>query len=394
VGSLADRCLRLEVGLVGWSEIERVLSEVPASVWVAVVVANAGALATTWSAARRRIRHAGGRAGAALGAESGRGRDAALTVATLLPALFFFVMVLAGSFHGLVAFGYHTLGWRGGWELLVPATLDGVSLAFAMLAFRAVRRGRPPDRCYRVVWAAAVASATINFGYEYGQSGNMLAGGYVGLLSLFAMVMFDELLSQFEQGARTLRRENPKFGWRWVTWPTNTFLAAVAWRNHPPAEGTPGTVLNAVENLQRVRSLKRDARTGRGNHRSATGRQLLQPSREAVAEDEPQTHDGRAWPSRPSRTPNGPRANGEVRMPTTAATVRQWLRIWVVLCADPSLAASPLTDDEYARATFGVRARQLRNIRFAAGTGALRRRAEELGVALPEGYVDQAIPRQ
>src|SRR5690606_2944876 len=104
----------------------------------------------------------------------------------------------------------------------------------------AVRRGGHPDRCYRVVWGAASASAAINFSYEFGQSGNMIAGGYVGLLSVMSMVMFHEFLSQFENaieeegtGPRT-RRQNPKFGLRWLTWPTNTFLAAVAWRNHPP----------------------------------------------------------------------------------------------------------------------------------------------------------------
>jgi hypothetical protein len=72
-------------------------------------------------------------------------------------------------------FGLNVPGWRNGWEYLVPATLDGVSIAFAFLAFRAVRRGKAPDRCYRVVWGAAGASASINFSYEYGQSGNLLA---------------------------------------------------------------------------------------------------------------------------------------------------------------------------------------------------------------------------
>jgi hypothetical protein len=43
-----------------------------------------------------------------------------------------------------------------------------------------------------------------------------------------------------------IRRENPKFGLRWLTWPTNTLLSAIAWRNRPPAEGTPGMVAAAV----------------------------------------------------------------------------------------------------------------------------------------------------
>jgi len=59
-----------------------------------------------------------------------RRRDTALTVAALVPAALFLVMLVAGSMHGLVAFGLEVLGWRDGWEYLVPATLDGVSVAF------------------------------------------------------------------------------------------------------------------------------------------------------------------------------------------------------------------------------------------------------------------------
>jgi hypothetical protein len=36
---------------------------------------------------------------------------------------------------------------------------------------------------------------------------------------------------------------------RWLTWPSNTLCAAIAWRNYPPAEGTDATVLNAVDKL-------------------------------------------------------------------------------------------------------------------------------------------------
>jgi Protein of unknown function (DUF2637) len=289
------------------------------------------------------------------------------------------------------------LGWRGGWQLLVPATLDGVSLAFAMLAFRAVRKGRSPDRSRRVVLVAAAASATINYGYEYDTSGNMLAGGYVGLLSLFAMFLFDELLAQFETQVQTLRRDNPKFGLRWLTWPSNTFCAAVAWRNHPPADGTPGTMRNAIENLERVRVVKRSARMRRRHNGSTT---VMAPRpvslTRASADTEPAEHGWRAHdpasPSRTGRTGSGRAASrlrqAEVRVPTTAATVRQWAALWVDMCADPTLVSGPLTDDEVALTRFGVRARQLRNVRYAASTGALRRRAAELDVTLPPAYVD------
>ena len=99
-------------------------------------------------------------------------------MAALIPAALFLVMVIAGSMHGLVAFGREVLQRHDGWEFLVPGTLDGVSVAFGFLAFRAVRRGKAPDRCYRVVWGAVGASAAINFTYEFDKSSNALAGGY------------------------------------------------------------------------------------------------------------------------------------------------------------------------------------------------------------------------
>jgi hypothetical protein len=83
----------------------------------------------------------------------------------------------------------------------------------------------------------------------------------LALLSLVGMVMFHEFLDQFEEGTAHIKRD-PKFGLRWVTWPTNTFCAAIAWRNYPPTDGTPATVLEAVANLHRVRAVKRAARAG------------------------------------------------------------------------------------------------------------------------------------
>src|SRR4051812_8927094 len=100
-----------------------------------MAVTNMVVTALTWSTARSRVRRAGQRvADPELMAGGTRANDTMLTVASLVPAGLFWVMVLAGSFHGLVAFGRNTLGWRNGWELLVPGTLDGVSVTFAMLA--------------------------------------------------------------------------------------------------------------------------------------------------------------------------------------------------------------------------------------------------------------------
>ena len=61
---------------------------------------------------------------------------------------------------------------------------------------------------------------------------------------------------------------------------------------------------------------------------------------------------------------------------------------WVNMCADVDVALGPLTDD-LARDRYRLSAKQLRNIRHAATSGALRRRADELGVPLPAGYLDR-----
>ena len=58
------------------------------------------------------------------------------------------------------------------------------------------------------------------------------------------------------------------------------------------------------------------------------------------------------------------------------------------MCADGELVLGPLNNDVHARTTYNLSAKHLRNIRNAATTGALRRRAEDLGVPLPAGYLD------
>jgi hypothetical protein len=386
--------------------LRHLIERTPSILWLALVVADLVLTGLMWSAARRRVRRAGERV-AHPEAVAGE-RDTALTVASLVPAGLFWGMVLAGSLHGLVAFGREVLRWHAGWEYLVPGTLDGVSVTFAFLAFRAVRRQKAPDRCQRVVWGAALASATVNFAYEYGHSGhNVVAGGYLGLLSLFGMVMFHEFLDQFEEGAAYVRRQNPKFGLRWITWPSNTFCAAVAWRNHPPAEGTAATVLTAVANLERVRALKATARdatvTGRHERELARLRRRAELTA-AGAEPSDSTLDapatGSVFDDGPSAPPSvatiplphagsGPDREpgaGQVRVPATPAALVDWARTWVRMCADGHATSGPL--GEHLARRYHLSSKQLRNIRHAATSGALRRRAAELGVPLPDGYVD------
>jgi len=77
------------------------------------------------------------------------------------------------------------------------------------------------------------------------------------------------------------------------------------------------------------------------------------------------------------------------KVPATAVTLRHWAATWVKMCADRDLVLGPINDDGLARRRYQLSARQLRNIRNAAETGALRRRAHELGVPLPDDYTDR-----
>jgi hypothetical protein len=383
-----------EEGEVSWERVVELIESVPVGVWVAAGVANVVISIATWSVAGRRLRRAGLRVAA--GAAPKSAKDSALTVAAMVPAILFWGMVLAGSFHGLVEFGRQTLGWRDGWEYLVPGTLDGVSVTFAFLAFRAVRLQKSPVRCQRVVWGAAIASAVVNFAYEYSHSNhNIVAGGYLALLSLFGMVMFHEFLNQFEDGAGYVKRDSPAFGLRWVTWPTNTFCAAVAWRNYPPEEGTAATVRNAVADLDRVRAFKatvRDARVEARHERSLEQARRRLEVASATSEPLARTTSPDVLHPITFTSPTSEPVR-EVKVPATASTLSEWAAIWVEMCSDGQFASGPL-NDKRSRVRYHLSARQLRNIRHAATSGVLRRRAEALGVQLPHDYVDNPAPRR
>lgn len=205
----------------------------------------------------------------------------------------------------------------------------------------------------------------------------------------------------------------------------------MAWRNYPPAEGTPATVLNAVANLDRVRALKRAARDAKivSRHQEALAaarrHEELQaakagPETAADATSGAGEDVGRVSAPGPlSSSPVGPveapvlplavvarpavptsrasskpgKAEGDelrgtgMRVPTTAATITEWAALWVRMCSEGEAALGPLNNED-ARARYGLTAKQLRNVRHAAISGALRQRAITLGVELPPGYVD------
>jgi hypothetical protein len=71
-----------------------------------------------------------------------------------------------------------------------------------------------------VVWGAVVASATVNFAYEYTHSGhNVIAGGYLALLSLFEMLHAARVLGPVRAGRCLRQAQQPevRFGTNGLT---------------------------------------------------------------------------------------------------------------------------------------------------------------------------------
>lgn len=82
-----------------------------------------------------------------------------------------------------------------------------------------------------------------------------------------------------------------------------------------------------------------------------------------------------------------------VKVSATSAKIIEWVETWMQMCADGDLVHTSLNDDERARTVYDLSSRHLRSVRSAVLTGALTRRAAELGVELPEGFVSDLPQR-
>lgn len=188
-----------------------------------------------------------------------RRTDRWLFITALTAAICCWLVSVFGSAGGLMSFGTDELGWSEWWQrILVPISLDGGSVAFEMLAFRAVSRRKSPYISYAIVWACTIVSVVINLTHG-GSEHHGAAGGYLAFLSMINMAMFYTFLSQFKEAAQ-LARKAPKFGARWITYFYNTACAWLAWTNHPDPANPEPTVPNAIVHLEKVRSAKRAAR--------------------------------------------------------------------------------------------------------------------------------------
>lgn len=191
-----------------------------------------------------------------------KAKETALFLAALLPSVLVWLAVMGVSFIGLTGFAADVMEWRHWTNVLVPLSLDGISVSFGAWAFVAVKRGRHPGRAYKIVLAAATMSAVLNFVHGRDEW-SIWAGAYLAFLSMAGMAMFHELLDQFMAAIDdevALKTRYPRFGQRWIYAPVSTFAARRAWIVHPPEEGIRPSVRNALDHLQMVRDAKRQRR--------------------------------------------------------------------------------------------------------------------------------------
>ncbi|WP_212825560.1 DUF2637 domain-containing protein [Catellatospora sp. TT07R-123] len=191
-----------------------------------------------------------------------KAKDTATFLAALIPTVLVWLSVMGVSFIGLTGFARDVMAWDHWTNILVPLSLDGISISFGAWAFVAVKRGRHPGRAYKIVLAAATVSATLNFVHGRDEW-SLWAGLYLAFLSFAGMAMFHELLDQFMAAYDdevALKTRYPRFGQRWLYAPLSTFSARRAWVVYPPLEGVRPSVRNALAHLEDVREAKRQRR--------------------------------------------------------------------------------------------------------------------------------------
>jgi Protein of unknown function (DUF2637) len=246
-----------------------VISETVVPTWVMVIVV--AVLTASLFAGVPLARAAGRRHGRRLAhpelftTRSDKAKDTALFLAALVPSILVWLAVMGVSFIGLTGFAADVMKWHHWTNMLVPLSLDGISVSFGAWAFVAVKRGRHPGRAYKIVAGAATMSAVLNFVHGQGVW-SVWAGAYLAFLSFAGMAMFHELLDQFMAAYDdevALKTRYPRFGQRWIYAPISTFAARRTWIVYPaPADMRP-TVANALDWHQKVKA----TRSVRGQHR-------------------------------------------------------------------------------------------------------------------------------
>lgn len=149
-------------------------------------------------------------------------------------ALLFVVVAApaAASWHGLVEFGTRTLDLHGGWEVVVPISLDAAAMYCAALAMRAVLRGDSASTPRLLTVAYAAASAGFNAVNALTAHEGIKGAAFFGGAALSAALLWDITL-------RAMRRdqlrelgaiESPLPRFRAVRWMVAPVETGKAWR--------------------------------------------------------------------------------------------------------------------------------------------------------------------
>ncbi|HEX5543513.1 MAG TPA: DUF2637 domain-containing protein [Micromonospora sp.] len=250
-----------------------------------------------------------------------RAKDRALFLSALLPSILVWLSVMGVSFRGLVGFATDYMGWNDWTNVIVPLSLDGISVAFGAHAFRSVKRGRFPGRARRIVFAAAAASAVLNYVHA-AEAWSIWAGVYLAFMSIVGMLMFHEMLDQFsdaEADEQLLRSKTPRFGTRWLLAPFNTFLVWRMWIYDPPADLRSATVRNALDHYSEVQARKRQRTRELADLKSEERRAQIARNAELVQARRAARRGGATAPPAPAVVNQPPATE---RTPATV-TVRQ-----------------------------------------------------------------------
>ncbi|HCT79581.1 MAG TPA: hypothetical protein DGG94_17870 [Micromonosporaceae bacterium] len=238
-------------------------------------------------------------------------KDRLALFAALAPSILVWLAVMGVSFIGLTGFAAAVMKWQHWTNILVPLSLDGISVSFGGWAFVAVKRGRHPGRAYKIVLAAASISSLLNFVHGKDEW-SIWAGIYLAFLSFAGMAMFHEMLDQFMASyddELALKARYPRFGQRWFYAPWSTWWARRAWIVYPPAEGTRPTVNNALAHWAAVKRTARAQRMELYNlkiEEQQSKAQASQKLRDAtLGLPEPATHTGLAISLPPAAASNG-----------------------------------------------------------------------------------------
>ncbi len=338
--------------------------------------------------------------------------------------------LFASSFQAISGFARSFLHREGLAVPTTPLTLDGVVAGALLLALAFIAKRKSPQQANLLIWGMTGFAAFCGFTYgDSGTHGSAAAGAYYAVMSIVGMWMLHMVMELFQDGGDYVRSQYPSMGLRWFThW--STLPVFLAWINHPPRNRTTyrrPTTREAIDHWNRLRTVR--ARAARIQAAEKHAQRLLTARRQAELDAARTVATPQAVSAGPAAppvlvpappmqaqpmpmpaaypAPNGYRHHvpaaapvspavgssdeDSADVPATAAACMQWMSQWVAICEQmPALALGQTNlTKEKLREQFDISERHLRKLRKAASSGRLREQAATLGVAVPDGYVDE-----